>query len=72
MSTEFIELKRILDYFESPAFLVRYSGKDFKAEGCSQKFKTLFDCLGRKDETVDLPLFLAETLRIDNKSLKIH
>jgi PAS domain S-box-containing protein len=70
MSTEFIELKRILDYFESPAFLVRYSGKDFKAEGCSQKFKTLFDCLGRKDETVDLPLFLAETLRIDNKSLK--
>jgi PAS domain S-box-containing protein len=70
MSAEFIELKQILDFFESPAFLVRYSGKDFKAEGCSQKFKTLFDCLGRKDESVNLPLFLAETLRIDNKSLK--
>lgn len=70
MSTEFIELKRILDYFESPAFLVRYSGKDLKAEGCNQKFKTLFDCLGRKDESGNLPLFLAETLRIDNKSLK--
>jgi PAS domain S-box-containing protein len=71
MSADFIELRQILDYFESPAFLVRYSGKDFKAEGCSQKFKTLFDCTGRKDESVNLPLFLAETLRIDNKSLKV-
>lgn len=70
MSTEFNELKQILDYFESPVFLVRYSGKDPKVDGCSQKFKMLFDCLGRKDETVNLPLFLSETLRVDNKSLK--
>lgn len=70
MSTEFNELKQILDYFESPVFIVRYSGKDLKVDGCSQKFKMLFDCQGRKDETVNLPLFLSETLRVDNKSLK--
>ena len=70
MPTKFNELKHILDYFESPAFLIRYSEKDSKVEGCNQKFKKLFDCLEIKDELVDLPLFLTQTLRVDSESLK--
>ncbi|EMY80609.1 bacteriophytochrome-like histidine kinase sensor with multiple PAS domains [Psychroflexus gondwanensis ACAM 44] len=70
MSEEFIELKQILDYFESPAFLVRSSKKGLEAAGCSQKFKIFFDCLSHKDSRVSLASFLKETLRIDEKSSK--